>query len=87
MSAKREAEDGDDDRPVKRPKPSYPTSNSRNPSGTLNNAQLKIAVEQGTLKKMTVAELKDVLASKGLSIAGKKGDLIDRLEQWVDGSA
>jgi len=50
----------------------------------MSNAQLKAAFEQDTLKKMTVAELKDVLASKGVSAVGKKADLVEKLEQWIE---
>ena len=85
---KREAEDDDDDRPKKRAKPANSTASSKKaPGSSMNNAQLKLAAEQDTLKKMTVAELKDVMASKGLSISGKKADLVERLEQWLEENA
>lgn len=86
-AVKREAED-DDDRPTKRAKaPSSTAASSKKLSGSMNNARLRMAVEQDTLKKMTVAELKDVMISKGLSVAGKKADLLERLEQWVEENA
>ena len=53
----------------------------------MSNAQLKLALEQDTLKKMTVAELKDVLASKGVSAVGKKAELVEKLEQWIEENA
>jgi ATP-dependent DNA helicase 2 subunit 1 len=77
---KREAEDDDDARPKKRAKS---TTTSEKTSRTIGDSQLKLAVKQGTLKKMTVAELKDAMTSRGLSVTGKKADLLDRLEQWV----
>ncbi|KAK0637263.1 SPOC like C-terminal domain-containing protein [Bombardia bombarda] len=82
---KRETDDDDDDhRPAKRAKPAAAASKS---SGVLSNAELKAAVEQDALKKMTVAALKDVLASKGLSTTGKKAELIEKLEEWVEENA
>lgn len=53
-------------------------------AGGLSLPQLKSAVQSGGISKMTVAELKDVLASKGLSTAGKKAELVERVEQWVE---
>ncbi|EAQ88094.1 hypothetical protein CHGG_04713 [Chaetomium globosum CBS 148.51] len=79
---KREAEDEDVSRPLaKRTKPAAPKEAA---GGHMSNAQLKAALEQDTLKKMTVAELKDVLASKGVSAVGKKAELVDKLEQWIE---
>lgn len=37
--------------------------------------------EKSKLVKMTVAELKEVLQSHGLSTSGKKADLVERLSQ------
>ncbi|GAB1318915.1 ATP-dependent DNA helicase II subunit 1 [Madurella fahalii] len=79
-AVKREAEDDDGGRPVKRAKPAA----AKKTGGQMNNAQLKLALEQDTLKKMTVAELKEVLVSKGLSTVGKKGELLEKLEQWIE---
>jgi ATP-dependent DNA helicase 2 subunit 1 len=77
---KREADDDDEDRPAKKSKAA-----SEKPSGSsLNTAQLKAAVESGGIVKMTVAQLRDVLGSKGLSTAGKKMELVERIEQWVE---
>ncbi|KAK5660331.1 hypothetical protein OQA88_12872 [Cercophora sp. LCS_1] len=76
---KREAED-DGERPAKRTK----APAAKKPSGSMNNAQLKAAIEQGTLKKLTVAELKDILVGKGVSAVGKKADLLEKVEQWVE---
>lgn len=85
-AVKREMVDEDDeDRPAKRTKAApKPKAGSQKLAGTMSNAQLKLAVENDTLKKMTVAELKDVLASKGVSTAGKKADLVEKLEQWIE---
>ncbi|RDL36226.1 Uncharacterized protein BP5553_06838 [Venustampulla echinocandica] len=45
---------------------------------------LRKAVEAGTLGKHSVAEFKDLLLAKGLSTSGRKQELIDRVEQWLD---
>lgn len=81
LSFKREADDDADERPVKKAKTA---STAKKPSGGMTLAQLKLAVEQDTLKKMTVNDLKEVLTSKDLSTAGKKADLLDRVAQWVE---
>ncbi|KAK4103672.1 Ku DNA-binding complex, Ku70 subunit [Parathielavia hyrcaniae] len=77
-AVKREAED-DDAPAAKRAKPAAKAAGSQ-----MSNAQLKQALEQDTLKKMTVAQLRDVLASKGVSAVGKKADLLEKLEQWIE---
>ncbi|KAL2262596.1 hypothetical protein VTK26DRAFT_811 [Humicola hyalothermophila] len=84
---KREAEHedagGGSGRPL--PKRAKPAAAKGAASGSgMSNAQLKAAMEQDTLKKMTVAELKEVLASKGVSAVGKKAELVDKLEQWIE---
>jgi ATP-dependent DNA helicase 2 subunit 1 len=84
---KRDADDAEDDRPTKRTKPAPSSAAGGKKGGMLSNAQLKLAAEQDTLKKMTVAELKDILTTKGLNIAGKKADLVERLEQWLEENA
>ncbi|PYH38260.1 putative DSB repair complex subunit Ku70 [Aspergillus neoniger CBS 115656] len=40
--------------------------------------------EKGTLSKLTVAILKDFLTSNGRSNAGKKADLIERVEEFLE---
>lgn len=82
-AVKREFEDDGDERPTKRSKTAKKATNA----GPANsNADLKKAFEQGTLSKMTVAELKDIMASKGISTAGRKAELVERLEEWIEGN-
>lgn len=45
---------------------------------------LRAAIDNGSLSKFTVAELKEWLQSKGLNPAGKKQDMLERIEQWVE---
>jgi ATP-dependent DNA helicase 2 subunit 1 len=81
-AVKREAEDEDGGRPLA--KRAKPAAAKKVAGGQMSNAQLKVAFEQDTLKKMTVAELKDVLTGKGLSTTGKKAELLEKLELWIE---
>ncbi|KAK0672256.1 SPOC like C-terminal domain-containing protein [Cercophora samala] len=83
-ATKRELEDDDtEERPrlAKRPKAAAAAGST---GGQMSNAELKAAWENDTLKKLTVAVLKDILTSKGISTTGKKADLLERLEQWIE---
>lgn len=83
-ATKRELEEDDaEERPrlAKRPKTAAGSASS---GGQMSNAELKAAWENDTLKKLTVAVLKDILTSKGISTTGKKVDLLERLEQWIE---
>ncbi|KAL3955342.1 hypothetical protein ACCO45_010905 [Purpureocillium lilacinum] len=78
---KREADDdGDSERPAKQRK----TASEKPNASSMTVAQLKAAVESEGIVKMTVAQLKDVAGAKGLSTSGKKMELIERIEQWVE---
>lgn len=50
----------------------------------MSKEDLKALVVSGNLAKSTVAVLKDFCAVKGLSTGGKKADLVERVEQWVE---
>jgi ATP-dependent DNA helicase 2 subunit 1 len=50
----------------------------------MSTNDLRAAIASGSLGKFTVAELKDWLQSKGLNPGGKKADLVERIEQWVE---
>lgn len=77
---KRDPEDAIPERPAKRSR-----AGSEKPSASgLSLPQLKTAVESGGITKMTVAQLKDVLGAKGLSTSGKKIELVERIEQWLE---
>jgi ATP-dependent DNA helicase 2 subunit 1 len=77
-SIKREHDD-DEEGPKKKAKASRATG-----LNSMTMDDLKVAVAKGTLNKFTVADLKDWLHSKGLNSSGKKGDLVERIEQWVE---
>jgi len=52
----------------------------------ISTNDLRSTVAAGNLTKFTVADLRDFCSAKGLSTGGKKGDLVDRIEQWVEKS-
>ncbi|KAG8406977.1 ATP-dependent DNA helicase II subunit 1 [Metarhizium acridum] len=82
-SLKREADDEVSDRPVKQRRGA---SGQVNPS-SMSVAELKEAIASGAIMKMTVSQLRDIAGSKGLSTAGKKAELAERIEQWLDDDA
>lgn len=82
-AGKRGAEGDEDEKPKKRVK----SEKASVPEPQMSGPQLKAASETGGLAKMTVAQLKDVLAIRGLPVQGKKVELVERLEAWVDENA
>ncbi|KAJ5089184.1 hypothetical protein N7532_007868 [Penicillium argentinense] len=46
--------------------------------------EIKRSFEKGTVAKLTMPMLKEFLTSKGRSAAGKKADLVDRVEQYFE---
>lgn len=80
---KREADSDDGAPPAKKSRAGSEKPNA----GSMSMAQLRTAIDSEGIKKMTVAQLKDVLGAKGLNTSGRKGDLIERVEQWVDKNA
>ncbi|KAF5554693.1 ATP-dependent DNA helicase 2 subunit 1 [Fusarium phyllophilum] len=79
-STKRETDDEDMERPVKKSR----GSSEKATGSSFSMAQLKAAIEGGTIQKMTVVQLKDILATKGLSTAGRKVELLERIEEWIE---
>lgn len=89
LAIKRDAEEeaDEDERPKKRSK-AAPKKAAASSSGT-TLAELKAAIDGDTLRKKTVAELKAICAEKDLdSTTGKKkADLLELIEEWVEGQA
>lgn len=79
-SLKREVEDDTLERPVKRGR----TAAERPNGSTLSLVQLKDALESDGLSKMTVVQLREIAGAKGLPTSGKKVDLVERVEQWIE---
>ncbi|EJD49609.1 Ku DNA-binding complex, Ku70 subunit [Auricularia subglabra TFB-10046 SS5] len=52
--------------------------------GDVADAEIRSRADAGTLDKLKVDQLKAFLRSKGQSVSGKKADLTDRIQQWVD---
>jgi ATP-dependent DNA helicase 2 subunit 1 len=52
--------------------------------GDMSTDDLKKLVKRGDLGKRNIPELKEWLKNKGMSTSGKKTDLVDRIEAWVE---
>lgn len=81
MAIKREAEEDAEDRLKKKTKTAAKKAAS---VGSSSLADLSAAIADDTLNKKTVVDLKAICTEKGLSTAGKKADLLERIEQWVE---
>ncbi|KAI0346241.1 Ku DNA-binding complex, Ku70 subunit [Trametopsis cervina] len=62
--------------------PSGPTR--QKPDASVDEADIWRKYEDGELSKLRVDQLKTFLKSKGLSVSGKKADLLDRLGEYFD---
>ncbi|KAF8547934.1 Ku DNA-binding complex, Ku70 subunit [Imleria badia] len=60
------------------------TGAKRKPDVSVDEADLRGKYAAGTLDKLRVDQLKEVLKSKGLPTSGKKADLIERVGEWLD---
>jgi ATP-dependent DNA helicase 2 subunit 1 len=80
-AVKRELGDDLPQRPAKR---SRAGSEKPAASSSMSAAQLRESIDSGAIAKFTVAQLKDILGAKGISPSGRKIELIERIEQWVD---
>ncbi|OKL57425.1 ATP-dependent DNA helicase II subunit 1 [Talaromyces atroroseus] len=63
-----------------------PAKKVKTESGNAQNASDEVSshYHSGTLSKLTIPALKEFLNSKQLSVAGKKADLIERVEEFYD---
>ncbi|KAI1097498.1 hypothetical protein F4804DRAFT_347134 [Jackrogersella minutella] len=78
-----ETDDGDDEpRPTKKSRTTTPKAGL---SGAgMDNAELKKRYNDGTLTKLTVAELKPILDDRSIPSKGLKKVLIERLSEWIE---
>ncbi|PHH73728.1 hypothetical protein CDD82_5307 [Ophiocordyceps australis] len=77
---KREVDEGESsERPAKQKKRGAALNGS-----LLTLADIKAAAAKGGINKMTVAELRDLAAAKGLSTSGRKQELVDRVVCWAE---
>jgi ATP-dependent DNA helicase 2 subunit 1 len=51
---------------------------------SMSHKELKSLVVSGGLGKYTIPQLKALLTANGLSVSGKKPELAERIEQWVE---
>lgn len=79
MPLKRDRDDSEEP-PKKKIKPAH----SGESLNGMSASDLKKVVGTGGLSKYTMADLKELLNAKGLDAKGKKADLIERVEQWVE---
>ncbi|KAI0890363.1 ku70 protein [Annulohypoxylon maeteangense] len=86
QSIKREMENDDEDDRSKPAKKVRTTASRAGPSNTgMSNAELKKRYNDGTLSKLTVAELKPILGDRGLDSKGLlKKAMVERLEGWIE---
>lgn len=84
LAIKREVEEEDaEDRPKKRAK--VAPKKAAAATGGTSLADLKEAIDDNSLRKKTVVELKAICTEKGLHITGKKkADLLETIEEWVE---
>ncbi|GJE85629.1 Ku DNA-binding complex, Ku70 subunit [Phanerochaete sordida] len=67
-----------------------PTTSNRRKAKTepgaasTSEAEVRRLYENSDLDKLKLDQLKDYLRSKGLSVTGKKADLVDRVSEWLD---
>lgn len=54
------------------------------PGDAIGEEQIRKLSEKGQVASLTVAQLKDFCASKRIPVAGKKADLVERIEGWVE---
>ncbi|KXJ95589.1 SPOC like C-terminal domain-containing protein [Microdochium bolleyi] len=84
-SVKRDLDDDDDAPPrSKKTKSAAPSASKNGESGASSDAVLKKRYKDGTLSKLTVADLKTVLVERGIEAKGLKKDLVERVEQWAE---
>lgn len=86
---KRERDGGDDDDGASRAAKQRKTGvwAGKPSAASMTLAQLRAAVDSAGIAEMTVAQLREVAGAKGLSKAGKKMELVERIEQWVNDNA
>ncbi|KAM3087008.1 ATP-dependent DNA helicase II subunit 1 [Clarireedia jacksonii] len=81
---KREAQDNGELEKEKPKKRKFLGKSSVKKLMDMNREEVKGLVGTGGLDKFKVAELKEFLLGKGLSVSGKKADFVERVEEWVE---
>ena len=53
-------------------------------AGGVGEEDIRKLWEKGKLASLTVAQLKEFCGSKKISVTGKKADLVERIEEWLE---
>jgi len=64
--------------------PASKSGTKRKADVNVDEAEIRSKYENGTLAKITVQQMKDFLKSKSMPVSGKKGDLLERIGDWID---
>lgn len=75
-------EDGEDEKSKKK---KLLVKSSAKKLGEMHTEELRNLVGNGGLEKFKVGDLREWLVGKGLNGAGRKAELVERIEQWVEG--
>ena len=82
-AAKRTAEPEDGEKPAKKIK-AEPKVKTEVTDGGMTDQEMAALNDQGKITKMTVVVLKDFLGQRGQNTAGKKADLIEKVQQYLE---
>lgn len=80
---RRTAEPEDGDKPAKKAK-AEPNVKTETGDDGLTDQQMVLLNDQGQISKTTVAVLKTYLGSRGQNTAGKKAELIEKVQQYLE---
>ncbi|KAJ9611537.1 ATP-dependent DNA helicase II subunit 1 [Cladophialophora chaetospira] len=50
----------------------------------MNEVEIRQMWQKGSLSKLTVAQLKDFAAMKKITVSGKKADILEQIEAWLE---
>lgn len=77
-------DDDDEPKPKKRVKKEAKIKDEDDDDGP-TDAQMAALNDKGQITKQTVAVLKAYLSARGQSVSGKKADLVDRVQEYLEG--
>ncbi|XPT03175.1 ATP-dependent DNA helicase II subunit 1 [Ascochyta lentis] len=80
---RRTAEPEEQEKPAKRVK-TEPKVKNEDGDDSLTDQQMAVINDKGHISKQTVAVLKAYLSQRGQAIAGKKADLIERVQEYLE---
>jgi ATP-dependent DNA helicase 2 subunit 1 len=73
----------------KRPTPNPAASKStkvklEDGKAAINEVEVRQLWQKGHLAKLTVAELKEFATLKGIAVSGRKADIVEKIEGWLE---